>query len=189
MFARRAYCTKPTASNYCYKIGSGATFVRPRCTSRLCRRARAHATAVEKEGGRPLSEPAPATPTNLTRFVHGTTLWRGFVVIAIIAKSASRHAPTKQLRLLGNEIRPTTRPAKTPLTRQVRTGRPRRNAHVLESGSLGTTCERGASSQEQEGMPRGKGRGEGCPAIKSTHVLRQIQTCRSAPFWIQSHMH
>lgn len=111
--------TKPTASNYCYKIGSGATFVRPRCTSRLCRRARAHATAVEKEGGRPLSEPAPATPTNLTRFVRGTTLWRhiwrGFVVIAIIAKSASRHAPTKQLRLLGNEIRPTTRPAKTPL--------------------------------------------------------------------------
>ena len=55
----------------------------------------------------------------LTRFVRGTTLWRhiwrGFVVIAIIAKSASRHAPTKQLRLLGNEIRPTTRPAKTPL--------------------------------------------------------------------------
>ena len=113
----------PTVQNQPHRIiviKLGATFVRPRCTSKLFRRARTHATCGgREEGGRPLSEPAPATPTNLTRFVRGTTLWRhiwrGFVVIAIIAKSASRHAPTKQLRLLGNEIRPTTRPAKTPL--------------------------------------------------------------------------
>ena len=169
--------------------------MRPSCASHglyaRARRAHAHYGGREKEGERPLLEAAAPTTPNYPHVACVTTWfsWYSYSSYHRNLHLAIWHAPTS---LAMKSAQPRAQ-RKRHWARQVRRGQPSVERACFGVGSLGTTCERGAGGHaKREGEPGGGLSSykidtlSGCFLV---HVLRQIQTCRSAPFWIQSRMH
>lgn len=165
------------------------------CTSRglwPCRRARARARREGKGGAKAApgsSVAACSTTPNLTRPARHSPRR---VVIAIVAQSVSPCSADSCAFSLGNEIRPITRPAQAPLGETGANGASSERA-CPGVGLIGHgTCERGGHA----GYAKRKG-GAGLSRYKIytlsgcflVRVLSEMQTCRSAPFWILSQMH
>ena len=201
---RGRHCTKPIASIIIIKSGLVTKYHRvlllcvqaaPPMVSTRAHAARTHTTAVGRRKGKGHSWKPLRPPPRTIRTWRASL--RGLVSLAIVAYSSDRrnlhlaiwHAPTS---LAMKSAQPRAQ-RKRHWARQVRRGQPSEERACFGVGSLGTTCERGAGGHaKREGEPGGGLSSykidtlSGCFLV---HALRQIQTCRSALFWIQSHMH